>query len=654
MSPRSARRRSRWPLAALALLGVGVVATSCGDDPGHAGELMIVIQTDMALPKDVDRARIEVIAYGDHLHDEQYERLGSDESLKLPGTLGLLVGEDPSTPVTIRITAWQGDNPRVLREAISTVPSDRLASLRMPVQWLCDGTAVDAGDGSGNVTSTCGPGKTCVAGSCVSSEVDSSELPDYDEEDVFGGGSGDGDGSCFDTAQCMRGAVLLERVEGATCAFVLAGSDASIALQTEGDGICGPAGCFIPLDAGSASGWTDNGDGTATFPQAVCDKLAAAAIVGVASATITEGCPQKDETLPTCGPWSNTGAEPEPSGVSEPIALATGQNHPQGLIVDEALGTIYWTNRGSFSAEGIPLEDGSLRGLPIDGGSPTVVLDGLAGARDLALDGGSYFFTSSGTGADDGRVLAVTPGEEGTTTIDLCRDQDGPLPLSSPEGVAARGNRVFFTAFGTGEIHGATRDGAQCFPLRFADGAVQNYPYRIELDGERVYWTNEGTASSDPPDGSVMALPLNGISPTAELTAETLVSEEVTPRALALELGGDGDATFVWYTTFAEAGAIKRVAAAGGEAVETMAAGQSYPNGLVIDETHVYWTNRGDGTVWSLPRSAAAGEAPTLIASGQVAPGPISVDATSIYWANEGTSAQANGSIMRIAKPAAP
>ncbi len=639
----------RGPLAALTLLGLGVLAASCGDDPGHQGQLMIVIQTDMALPKDVDRARIEVIAYGEHKHDEQYERLGSDESLKLPGTLGVLVGEDPDTPVTIRVTAWQGANPRVLREAVSTVPQNRLASLRLPVQWLCDGTAVDSGDGSGDVVSTCGPGKTCVAGSCVSTEVDSSELPDYDEEDVFGGGSGDGDGSCFDTAECMRGATLLERALGAACVFTLIGGEVSISLQTEGDGICGPAGCFIPLDAGSDAGWKDNGDGTATLPQAVCDKLAAEppTLVGVAGVPTGEGCPQKNETLPTCGPWSNTGTEPEPPGVAEPIALATGQNHPIGLVLDETSARVYWTNRGSFSAEGIPLEDAELRGMPKEGGTPATVVEGLAGARDLAVQEGRLFFTASGMGASDGRVLAVTPG---SPAIDLVADANGPIGLPVPEGITVRDDVAFFTAFGSGEIYAARTDGSEFFALRFA--APQNYPYRIVADDSRIFWTNVGTAGSDPPDGAVLML--DEINPTDELTPVVLADGEAPPRDLALELGADGSATAVWYTTFADGGAVKRVGPAGGEEPVTMVEGQSYPNGITLDGTHVYWTNRGDGTVMSLPRAAAPGTAPTLVASGQVAPGPIAVDATHIFWANEGNSDEANGSIIKIAKPAAP
>jgi DNA-binding beta-propeller fold protein YncE len=646
-------RTLRGALVAFAVLGVTGLAASCADDPGHKGELMIVIQTDMALPKDVDRARIEVIAYGDHLHDEMYERLGSEESLKLPGTLGVLVGEDPQTPVTMRITAWQGANPRVLREAVSTVPENRLAQLRMPVQWLCDGTAVDAGDGSGDVVSTCGAGKTCVAGSCVSTEVDSSELPDYDEEDVFGGGSGDGDGSCFDTAQCMRGATLLERIEGAACVFTLIPGELSISLQTEGDGICGPAGCFIPLDAGSESGWTDNGDGTATFPQAVCDKLAAdpPQIVGVAAVLTAEGCPQKDETLPTCGPWSNSGEVPEPPGVDEPIALATGQNHPSGLVLDEVNQRVYWTNRGSFSTEGIPLEDATLRGMPKEGGTPTTVLDGLAGMRDVAIAGEYLFITASGTSTEAGRVLRVpiVP-QEGETAIDLIADQDGPIPVSVPEGIVVRDDVAFITAFGSGDIYAALTDGSDAFAVRFI--TPQNYPYRIAADESRIYWTNVGTAGSDPPDGAVLML--DEVSQNPNLDPVVLAEGEAPPRDLALQLGGDGNATAVWYTTFAEGGAVKRVGPAGGEEPQTLVEGQSYPNGITVDEAFVYWTNRGDGTVWKLPLGAAPGDAPTQVASGQVAPGPIATDATHVYWANEGTSSESNGSIIKIAKPAAP
>src|SRR5690606_10556633 len=126
---------------------------------------------------------------------------------------------------------------------------------------------------------------------------------------------------------------------------------------------------------------------------------------------------------------------------------------------------------------------------------------------------------------------------------------------------------------------------------------------------------------------------------------------ELTPRALFVERDAGGGESVLYYTTFSELGAVKRLSPSAPDDVLTIAADQSYPNGLAVDATHVYWTNRGDGTVMRMPKGGAPGEPPTVIATGQVAPGPIVVDDTHVYWANEGTSDRANGSIMKIQKP---
>jgi hypothetical protein len=74
-----------------------------------------------------------------------------------------------------------------------------------------------------------------------------------------------------------------------------------------GDGICGPSGCFIPLDANSPTGYQVNGD-RVQLPKKICQLLSAPQGNGSSRPTVVfsdNGCNSKTEGVPTCGPWSS-------------------------------------------------------------------------------------------------------------------------------------------------------------------------------------------------------------------------------------------------------------------------------------------------------------------------------------------------------------
>ncbi|MEO7329477.1 MAG: hypothetical protein ABI193_12915, partial [Minicystis sp.] len=216
--------------------------------------------------------------------------------------------------------------------------------------------------------------------------------------------------------------------------------------------------------------------------------------------------------------------------------------------------------------------------------------------------------------------------------------------LDAPEGLRIFGNKIFFTEFKTGGIYRIPVGGGAA--LKLAQG---NYPFRVVADKTHVYWTNEGTAGQMPSDGSVARYDyaLGGV-----VGVEVIGAAQETPRAVALDTDESGAATAIYWANFAEQGSVVRVDLTGATpgAPVTIAEGLAYPNGVTVDASKVYWTNRGDGTVMALSKTAAAGEAPTTIATLQNAPGTIVTDAATIYWLNEGASNTPNGAVIKLPK----
>lgn len=639
----SLKRISRASLCAL-VLGF-CVAPSCKALP--ASETMVVLQTDLSLPKDVDKVTIEVLVRGDRRHFNTFEKLGTEDSLKIPASLGLTLdeGTEPSTPVTFRVTAFQGAKARVLREVVTTIPKDRLVALKLPIQWLCwDQVTTDA---EGNAQTNCAdPNQTCVAGNCVDKTVDPANLEDYAADKVFGGGTGtNNDGTCFDTTTCF-GDSKDAPVDLDACT-IAASDDVNVAIRVDSAGICGSAGCFVPIDAKSELGWKAAASGTLQLPEAVCKRIKAGSASGVSVVAASTACPLKTDGIPTCGPWSSAGAAPPAPEEQGPVTLIANQVQPVSIAV--AAGNIYWTIAGPYTAP-----EGVVKKMPIGGGSASVVQAMQAYPHDITVTTdpttgkladviwASAGITKTGQTVAEGATVTDRSFANPAAPSDVKLKFDV-LPVQ-PEGVAAGQSGVFFTDFGADAVYRVSTTGTTLLAGP-SNGTAQNRPYRIAVDKAKAYWTNEGKQNAN--DGSIAICDFNDPLPG------TLAKDQDVPRNLVLDIDeSTSQTTAVYWANWGKSGSavsekVMMVSLADPNNPKAVATG-SQPSGVALDKDFVYWTNQGDNTVMKLSKADGSTH---VVARKQNVPGAITVDATHIYWINEGGSSTP-GSIMRISKAA--
>lgn len=297
--------------------------TACkADEPPVRGQLMVILQTDMSLPKDVTQVKILVKVGGTPYHDKNYIIApGEDWVTKLPATLAVVASVDDPTPrVEVTVVGLRSREARVFAQAVTTIPESRTATLFVPIQWLCEGQVETLPQGAG-YASSCEPkdghAQACRAGTCEDVTVDEEDLKDYDPSDVFGGSDDPDLGLCFDTVKCFDSGFRV--VPDEDCIVELGvpeGYGLNLALYNpkDGDGIAGICNregdeCYIPLDKSADFGW-DYVKGTKAtsmpvrvqLPKAVCAKLDAG---DVAQVRATLACATKTLQFPTCGPWSS-------------------------------------------------------------------------------------------------------------------------------------------------------------------------------------------------------------------------------------------------------------------------------------------------------------------------------------------------------------
>jgi hypothetical protein len=284
---------------------IALVALVACSEPPPRGQLMLAIDTDMAAGTDFDRFQIEIRQEGQETFRRTYREFGQPGlEVHFPATFAVTGNDRPETRILLRVVTGKvgptPGNPEVgqpmhLREIVTTVPRDRIALVRVKLEWLCrKGSKLES---DGYVEGICREGETCIAGECVDWTAAEAELPKYAEADVFGGGGPRGDGACFDTIGCFATARAV--TPDSACTIEQAPGDrVNVALvpKTGEGGICAGDVCLVPLDHGGPHGWRAQ-DGRIALPKKACE-------AGLRAVAVSDLCATKTVSRPTCGPWS--------------------------------------------------------------------------------------------------------------------------------------------------------------------------------------------------------------------------------------------------------------------------------------------------------------------------------------------------------------
>ena len=264
------------------------------------------------------------------------------------------------------------------------------------------------------------------------------------------------------------------------------------------------------------------------------------------------------------------------------VALAYDSAPAVGVAVDSEF--VYYTQPSR----------GRIMRVPIAGGLPVVLADGVDFPLFLALDAASLYWTG---GATDGKVgkLNLTPG---ATPVTLVAGQ------TRPRAIAAEGGFVYWTDFVDGTV------------LRAANH-VNGPPDGGGLDG--------------PPDGGG----LDGAPDGGGLVPVLLAAGLTSPSDLALAGG------FAYVPD--QAGRIVRVPLAGG-ALEPVTKTAGVPFGVATDGAYVYWSTLGDGGIFKTALDGAAVVVPLV--TGEANPHFLAVDDIAVFWGAWGDG----GAIRKIAK----
>jgi hypothetical protein len=273
------------------------------------------------------------------------------------------------------------------------------------------------------------------------------------------------------------------------------------------------------------------------------------------------------------------------------VTLASGIQDPGRIVLDGQ--NVYWiTMNNQGTVERVSKYGGWVQTIGWTGSEP----------RSLATDGMYVYFSSS---AGLWRVGAWG-GQQPVQLAPVAYD------------VETDGTYVYYV--GNDGIYAVPAMGGQ-IPYRLTESGLTSSQAELALDGNSLVWSdrhsdgnriaiarmpkaggNVGMVSSEGWDGKPVPIVARGaklywmsrgLEDIFEWDLATDVERPVAETGEApLALAVDGD--FVYWTT--GQGLILKAPISGGQPI-VLAEGQAHPSSIAVDRTHVYWSNRLDGTI---------------------------------------------------------
>jgi hypothetical protein len=264
-----------------------------------------------------------------------------------------------------------------------------------------------------------------------------------------------------------------------------------------------------------------------------------------------------------------------------PVTLAVGPGTPFGLAVDSA--NAYWTQSVSGGTS-------SVVSVPLDGGPSVPIAVGTVPLVGPAIDSTGVYWTENVN--DAGRVMRA------------------PLDGAAPSALAVGLNAPNALAVDSASVYWLSLDGIFRAPL---DGGVPTLlappvPFGPNLTGAIAVDVNAVYSSGAGPFCSLQRTPLDGGTPELLSVAPPGAGNNLPVPCLGTQGSGIASDGMGVYLVVPFGGPSSNAISVGsGEivrvrpdldpdasgAIETIAIGLNGPSSVVVDATHVYWTNSG-------------------------------------------------------------
>jgi hypothetical protein len=159
-------------LSVLTVVTVLAIASCAPEKEPPLGELMLLLNTDMRTPQDLDGLSLTIEAEGEDQPIFQRDYTLPSDEMRLPATFAVIQGSQAQRRVHFIVKGRLGTTERVTREVRTLVPPSGITAVPLFLQWRCADKRV-----------VCGPGLTCENGACAPIDKELASLPPYTEGD---------------------------------------------------------------------------------------------------------------------------------------------------------------------------------------------------------------------------------------------------------------------------------------------------------------------------------------------------------------------------------------------------------------------------------------------------------------------------------------